>query len=120
MLRKGEWKYVAYVGYPSQLFNIETDPGELDDVCTERPDIAVRMDSELRRIVDYEQTHRDLLAYNKEAFRQWRRQAMRGLHVDGRYGLENNPSTDYWRIMDNCFTGYNEDDEELVNQWLDS
>ena len=120
MLRKGEWKYVAYVGYPAQLFNIETDPGELDDVCTERPDIAVRMDSELRSIVDYEQTHRDLLAYNKEAFRQWRRQAMRGLHVDGRYGLENNPSTDYWRIMDNCFTGYNEDDEELVNQWLEA
>ena len=120
MLRKGEWKYVAYVGYPSQLFDIETDPGELDDVCAARPDIAARMDSELRSIVDYERTHRDLLAYNKEAFRQWRRQAMRGLHVDGRYGLENNPSTDYWRIMDNCFTGYNEGDEELVNEWLEA
>ena len=73
MLRKDKWKYVAYVGYPSQLFNIETDPGELHDVCAERPDIASRMDAELRSIVDYERTHRDLLAYNKESFRQWRR-----------------------------------------------
>ena len=78
------------------------------------------MDSELRSIVDYERTHRDLLAYNKEAFRQWRRQAMRGLHLDGSYALEGAPSTDYWKIMDNCFTGYNEDDEALVNQWLES
>ena len=40
ILRKAQWKYVVYVGYPAQLFNIESDPQELNDVCAERPYIA--------------------------------------------------------------------------------
>ena len=60
------------------------------------------------------------MAYNKEAFRQWRRQAKRGLYVDASYALRDNPSTDYWKIMDNCFTGYNQADEEIVKKWLNS
>ena len=44
---------------------------------------------------------------------------MRGLHVDDRYSLMDHPSTDYWKIMDNCFTGYNQDDEEMVVKWLE-
>ena len=119
MLRKDRWKYVAFVGYPSQLFDMENDPQELNDLCAERPEIAGQLDTDLRSIVDYEQTHRNWLAYNKEEFRQWRRQAMRGLHVDDNYSLKDSPSTDYWKIMDNCFTGYNEDDEEMVVKWLE-
>ena len=88
-------------------------------MCAERPELASQFDTELRSIVDYEQTHRNWLAYNKEEFRQWRRQAMRGLHVDDRYSLMDHPSTDYWKIMDNCFTGYNQDDEEMVVKWLE-
>lgn len=30
----------------------------------------------------------------------------------------NNPSSDYWAIMDNCFTGYDRQDEETVLRWL--
>ena len=102
MLRKDKWKYVAFVGYSPQLFDIENDPQELNDLSREQPKAVELLDKELRSIVDYDQTHQDLVAYNKEAFRQWRRQAMRGLHVDGSYSLKDNPSTDYWKIMDNC------------------
>src|SRR5262249_49946440 len=28
MLRKGRWKYIHYVGYQPQLFDLEADPGE--------------------------------------------------------------------------------------------
>ena len=35
MLRKGRWKYVAYVGYAPQLFDIENDPGELIDLSAD-------------------------------------------------------------------------------------
>jgi hypothetical protein len=32
--------------------------------------------------------------------------------------LKEDPSSDYWKIMDNCFTGYNEDDEVVIKKWL--
>ncbi|MHB9131750.1 MAG: sulfatase family protein [Armatimonadota bacterium] len=118
MLRMGRWKYIVYVGYPSQLFDIEVDPGELHDLCAREPELARKLDAELRAIVDYEQTHRDVMAYNKEAFRQWRRQAKRGLYVDNTYGLRNTPSADYMTIMDNAFTGYDQADERTVDRWL--
>ena len=120
MLRKDRWKYVAYAGYRPQLFDVERDPLELTDLSSEQPDVVNRLDADLRSIVDYDQTHRDWVAYSKEAFRQWRRQAMRGLHVDASYSLREHPSSDYWRIMDNCFTGYNQDDEGIVKRWLDA
>lgn len=31
MIRRDEWKYIYYHGYPSQLFNLREDPGELID-----------------------------------------------------------------------------------------
>lgn len=34
MIRKGKWKYVFYVGYPPQLFDLESDPEELTDLGT--------------------------------------------------------------------------------------
>jgi arylsulfatase K len=119
MLRKDRFKYVAYAGYPPQLFDIENDPRELVDLSKMRPDIVRRLDTDLRAVVDYEQTHRDWTAYCKGAFRQWRRQAMRGLYVDGSYSLKGSPSNDYWKIMDNCFTGYDQDDDRTVEKWLD-
>ena len=118
MLRKDRWKYVVYAGYPSQLFDMESDPQELLSMSGERPDVISGLDRDLRSIVDYEQTHRDWTAYCKDAFRQWRRQALRGLHVDGSYSLRGSPSTDYWTIMDNCFTGYDREDEKAVEEWL--
>ena len=118
LLRKDRWKYIVYSGYSPQLFDMENDPQELVDLSKERPDVVSRLDTDLREIVDYEQTHRDWLAYCKEEFRQFRRQAQRGLYLDGSYSLKGNPSRDYWKIMDNAFTGYNQDDEKIVNQWL--
>jgi arylsulfatase K len=120
MLRKGKWKVVAFVGYSPQLFGIENDPQELSDLSREQPRVVELLDEELRSIVDYDRTHQDVVAYNKEAFRQWRRQAKRGLYVDASYALRESPSTDYWRIMDNCFTGYDQEDEEIVQRWLNS
>lgn len=120
MLRRGRWKYVVYVGYPAQLFDIEVDPQELHDVIAREPEVARALEAELRTIVDIEQTHANAMAYNKEAFRQFRRQAQRGLYLDNSYGLRDCPSNDYWTIMENAFTGYNEDDERTVEAWLNA
>ena len=118
MLRKEQWKYVFYTGFAPQLFDIENDPQELTDVAAEHPDVIQRLDEELRAIVDCDKVHDDWQNYCKEAFRQWRRQAKRGLYVDHKYALQDNPSSDYWAIMDNCFTGYDQHDEDKVDRWL--
>jgi len=118
MLRKGRWKYVVYVGYPARLFDMEVDPQELNDLIHQEPERVRELDAELRAIVDCEETHREVLAYNKEAFRQWRRQAKRGVYRDYSYGLRGNPSSDYMTLMDNVFTGYSQDDEDAVEKWL--
>ncbi len=118
MLRRDNWKYIAYVGQPCQLFDLAEDPGELHNLGEERPDIVAELDAALREVVDYEQCHRDWQDYCKSEFRQWQRQARRGLYVAGSYALAGNPSSDYRTIMDCCFTGYNDDDEKLVENWL--
>lgn len=56
MLRKGRWKYVRYVGYPAQLFDLEADPDELDDLGADPAHRVTRemLECELRRICDPE------------------------------------------------------------------
>ena len=76
MLRSDRWKYVAYAGYAPQLFDMENDARELNDLSGEQPDVVAQLDTDLRTLVDYDQTHRDWTSYCKEAFRQWRRQAL--------------------------------------------
>jgi choline-sulfatase len=54
MLRRGRWKYHEYIGFPSELFDLASDPDEIinradDPSCAE---IVARLRRELRRIVD--------------------------------------------------------------------
>jgi choline-sulfatase len=39
MIRKRNWKYVHYVGERPQLFDLDSDPDEIDDRCQD-PDCA--------------------------------------------------------------------------------
>lgn len=56
MVRKGRWKYVAYVGTAPQLFDLEKDPDELADLAGVKKyrDVLAQMDAELRKICDPE------------------------------------------------------------------
>jgi len=56
MLRKGRWKLNHYVGYPPELFDLETDPEELNDLAADpaHAEILKDMDRNLRTIVDIE------------------------------------------------------------------
>jgi choline-sulfatase len=54
MLRRGRWKYHEYIGFPSELFDLGSDPDEMvnkadDPSCA---DIVATLRGELRRIVD--------------------------------------------------------------------
>jgi choline-sulfatase len=63
MLRTGRWKYMCYPGYPSQLFDMELDPSEANDLALSdaHREVLALCDFELRRILDPE-------AINEEAF----------------------------------------------------
>ena len=56
MIRKGDMKFVYYVGYPNQLFDLANDPEELKDVADDANYLSVREEMEvlLRSIVDPE------------------------------------------------------------------
>ena len=120
MLCRGRWKYCVYVGYPCQLFDLAADPAELHDLSAREPGVVRELDAELRRIVNYEQTHRDVVTFCQQQFREWRRQAQRGVYVDNTYGLAGKPSSDYWTLMDNVFTGYDQEDEAKIERWLNA
>lgn len=73
MIRRGRYKYVHYVGYPPQLFDLSEDPEELRDLGADvkfSAEIAA-LDAELRSICDPEDVNRrakerqaELLALN--------------------------------------------------------
>ena len=70
MIRKGKWKYVHYVeGYSSQLFDLEKDPNELNDLGenSESSDQMTTMEKELRMNLDPEKV--DQKAKDKQAER---------------------------------------------------
>ncbi|MGI8894674.1 MAG: sulfatase-like hydrolase/transferase [Casimicrobiaceae bacterium] len=56
MIRKGKWKYIHYVGMTPQLFDLDADPVEANDLGESPAHAAVRqeLERELRRIVDPE------------------------------------------------------------------
>lgn len=58
MLRMGRWKYHHYVGYAPELFDLDTDPGERDDLSASRPDVVSEFDAALRAICNPEAVDR--------------------------------------------------------------
>lgn len=58
MLRKGRWKYHHYVGFPPELFDLETDPEELQNLAgrADYTDTVAMMEAALRSICDPEET----------------------------------------------------------------
>jgi len=118
MLRKGDYKLVIYEGYPTRLFNLADDPGELNDLAGAEPERVAEMEEFLGTIVDREETLRIWEDYRRHNFAQFQRQAKRGLYWDASYSLRGNPSSDYGELMRNTFTGWDEEDEARVERWL--
>ncbi|MEM7242752.1 MAG: sulfatase-like hydrolase/transferase [Pseudomonadota bacterium] len=52
MLRAGRWKYVDYIGFAPELFDIKEDPEETTNLAYVRPKIVEQMKTRLARHVD--------------------------------------------------------------------
>ncbi len=60
LIRKGKKKYIHYVGYPPELYDLEADPEEQDDLAgkPESEEIIAELESALRDILDPEEVDR--------------------------------------------------------------
>ena len=56
MIRTGRWKYIYHVGYAPQLFDLENDPHEMEDLGNNLvyKDVCKQCETKLRKIVDPE------------------------------------------------------------------
>jgi hypothetical protein len=118
MLRKGDYKLIVHEGYPSRLFNLRDDPGELNDLIAQEPETAAELLAILDGEVDRRATLETWEEYRRHNFAQFQRQAKRGLYLDSSYALKENPSSDYHEIVSNAFTGWTEKDEARVAGWM--
>lgn len=89
MLRSGRWKLNYYYGYDPQLFDLEADPAEQDDLGTSRAHATIRQGM----------LHRLLAAWDPEAVR--RRMRARRLDKDllGAWARHVQPESDHvWTL----------------------
>lgn len=118
MLRKGDYKLIVHEDHPMRLFNLREDPEELDDLIEKEPAKA----KELLAIIDGEVDREGVLKiwheWRRHNFAQFQRQAKRGLYYDSSYSLRDNPSSDYNKLLKNTFTGWTEEDEARVQEWI--
>jgi arylsulfatase K len=107
MLREGDRKYIAYVGYDPQLFNLAEDPDEIHDLVNVQPARAAEMDRKLRRVVDYEAVAGKVRAYDQTSFRAWR--------------AEQQAAGEYESTMARIHSGWNhfEDQGRTIQPWTD-
>ena len=105
MLRRGPWKYVAYPGYEAQLFHLDKDPEEMNNLAVSRPDVTARMESYLREAVDYQQVAIDVKAYDRGSFLAWR---------------ESLSPSDYQKAMTGIYPEWSDVHEASIQQWLQS
>jgi hypothetical protein len=105
MLRRGDWKYIAYAGYEPQLFNLREDPEEMRNLAKARPEVAKDMDARLRQAVDYTAVDAKVKRYNKESFRAWRAKLS---------------EQEYQESMAQIYAGWKPEHEQLIRKWLAS
>lgn len=72
MLRKGNWNYIANSGNEAQLFNVDADPWELDNLVMTNAHLADNMDALCRSICDVRAVDASAMAYDRASFHHWR------------------------------------------------
>jgi arylsulfatase K len=115
MLRRGDWKYIAYPGYEPQLFNLVEDPDEITNLVGLRPEVVAEMDRKLREIVDYEAVDAKVKAYDRAAFREWRDEQ----NAAGTYGDQMaRIYSGFDRLPDDEVMPWTDKDEAQIERWL--
>lgn len=62
MLRTGRWKYIEYVGFEPELFDLDADPEEMTNLAPDHAVLVAELSKKLKR-------HVDSIAANEAAFK---------------------------------------------------
>ena len=98
-LRRGRWKYALYEingGWRAQLFDLQADPDEIDDLADRQCDQAAELDAALRRQIDVDAVVTEKRAWDRRMFRTWRGSLSRAAyerHLQEIYGAWGTPLT---------------------------
>jgi len=115
MLRRGDWKYIHYVGYDPHLFNLKDDPHEVRDLAAALPHVAASMHDLLRHVVDYDEVDARVKSYDKGSFHDWREQQ----RAAGTYERTMARVYSGWdNLPDDAVTPWTGEDEDMIEQWL--
>jgi arylsulfatase A-like enzyme len=116
MIRKGPWKLITYgndgvviKGYKTQLFNIEKDPAELDDVASDPSNAATvtSLLAELTAVVDYEKVDASVKANDKALYKE--------------YFVEKlNSDTKLRKAFEKAYTGFDDADWGKIQLWFNA
>eukprot|EP00947_MAST-08B_sp_MAST-8B-sp1_P005624 g5624.t1 len=111
MIRRGPWKLIAYgrdppyQDYASQLFNLDDDPMEVDNVAGEHPALVAELDRLLRSQIDYPKVNSMVIEEGRGHVKRW-------------IALYN--STAGWRAeVEKAYGRFTEDDFGKFTRWLD-
>ena len=117
MLRKGEWKYVKHMGYAPQLFNLERDPWEAEDLAAERADVVGDLDGILTDNFECSGIDVRAKAYDRENFHKWRE----AQKAAGTYGeTMAMVYSGFDRLCIEDIVPWSEADEDVIEAWLDA
>ena len=111
MVRKGEWKYIQfghyleyiYKNYSAQLFNLKTDPNEINDISSENQDIVQEMESILQNEFNYE--YIDCIAKQNDFL----------IFEEFQWNLYN--ETELKNRLSQAYQGFDEKDWESIVKW---
>jgi arylsulfatase K len=105
MLRRDDWKYITYVGYEPQLFNLADDPWEVNNLAQVRPNVVAELEAQLCQVVDYREADARAKAYDKRSFRRWRD--------------EQKTAGTYEQTMARIYSGWDDLPDDEVQPWTD-
>jgi len=111
MLRKGDWKYIAFgndgtiiKNYQPQLFNLSQDPDELHNVASQNPEVVAKLDTILRSVVDYPAVDAKVKANDKALYKM--------------YFADKFTPKDLRTKFNKAYKGFDDNDMEKINVWL--
>ncbi|MCA1809495.1 MAG: sulfatase [Kiritimatiellia bacterium] len=115
MLRRGRWKLLHHVGYAPQLFDLEEDKWEINNLAASRPEIVSELNGILQRNFDCAGLERRARLEDRRRFVEWREGAMK----DGTYNATMaRIFSGYSRLCIDDYRSWTDADEEIINQWL--
>eukprot|EP00039_Didymoeca_costata_P024854 m.11737 g.11737 ORF g.11737 m.11737 type:complete len:567 (+) comp4511_c0_seq1:3-1703(+) len=112
MIRQGKWKLTVYgndhpyENYVPQLFNLESDPNEMNNVASTNPNIVNMLEGLLMTQINYTQVNRDANNEGRECVKRW---------------MASYESPEEWKnLMQHAYQDFDSDDFQKFEDWLNA